>query len=51
MLKYIKSVKPVSVSDIEGKQNDDFSHSIKRTVEAVALIEKTNNLKGDIYET
>ena len=35
-----KSIKPVPVSDVEGKASDDFSHSIKRTVEAVALIEK-----------
>ena len=38
-----KSIKPVPVSDVEGKTSDDFSRSIKRTVEAVALIEKINN--------
>lgn len=35
-----KSVKPVPVSDIEGKASDDFSHSIERTVEAVCLLSR-----------
>lgn len=35
-----KSIKPVPVSDVEGKASDDFSHSIKRTVECVANIVK-----------